>query len=204
MNPEILPEQKQQLATWASNRDALLLEISNLQSVRGGLEKVNKDLSDSNTDIVARMNEITGRIDELKKVEAELPTKISKEVADLQSQKTCMETEIVNLQKIVDVLVPQKNELESSIAFLTETFSSLNGRVSLLDKVIGHVTTISDKNAGIVESLVATVKNGLQEVVDVSSSLVKESNLVANELPKVFLEVKRQSLERQVINHKKI
>jgi chromosome segregation ATPase len=204
MESEILPEQKAQLITWAGQRDSILSEISVLQVTKEELEKSNLELRASSTEIESRCNQVAGRIAELNVREAELPTKISKEVAQLQSQKTCLEAEIANLQKVIDTLVPREKGLQTSISFLMETFNSINDRVGLLDKVVGHVTAISDKNSSTVENLMKSVKDSLQNVVDSHKVLVKESNDVANELPKVFLEVQRKSLVRQVINPKKI
>lgn len=204
MESVILPEQTAQLANWAVQRDGILMEISSLQTKKEGLEKTNKELANSHTDIEARINQVIGRITELNKVEQELPTKISKEVAQLESRKTCLETEIMNLQKIIDTLNPRKEGLETSISFLLETFNSINDRVGLLDKVVGHVTSISDKNAITIEALVKTVKDGLKDVIDTHKVAVDQSNSIINELPKVFLEVQRKSLVRQVINPKNI
>ena len=59
-------EQKQQLVTWAEKRDSLLSEIAILKDSKLKLERANKELADSNSDIESRMLVIQGRIQELK------------------------------------------------------------------------------------------------------------------------------------------
>lgn len=197
---EITTEQKMQLATWAEQRDSILLEISNLRTEKEKLESINKELAESNSDIEIRMNEIVGRIDELLKKEIDLIPLRLKEVSDLESRKTCLESEITSLDNLIKRLQPQKDNLEVSIAFLTDTFKSINDRVGLLDKVIGHVTQISDKNIIVIENFVSSLKKEIQVLIDLNKVNVDKTNFVISELPKVFLEVQRKSLIREKIN----
>lgn len=203
MENEITPEQKEQLKSWAGQRDSVLSEISNLRTIKEKLEKENRELSDSNSEIDIRVNQSVGRIEELSKKERELESLLSKDIASLSSEKNVLESEITNLKKIVEVLEPQKKSLETSISFLTETFNSLHERVGVLDKVVGHVTTVSDKNVSVISDLVSSVKASLQEIIDINLSNVEKTNVVIKELPVVFLEVKRKSLIREVINEPK-
>jgi chromosome segregation ATPase len=194
MEPEITPEQNSKLETWVAKRDEILSEISSLRTIKEKLEKENKNLADSNTDIETRMNEIRGRIEELKLKESELPTLLRKDIAPLQVTKSNLETDITSLSKIVKLLKEQKESLEKDVAFELETFNSLHGKASILEKFIGHVTEISAKNDRSISKLVEEIKEGMEELVKKKNEANHQTDTVVKELPKVFLEVRRKSI----------
>lgn len=204
MNPEITIEQKEQLNTWAGQRDAMLLEISGLRTEQEKLIITNNELSNSSSDISTRLTKTLGRIEELEKKEKELPLLISREIADLKTEKSNLQVENTSLGRINSVLYNEKLGLEASISFLTETFNTMNDRVGLLEKVVGHVTEVSDKNITTINDLISTVKTGMQELIDTNQSVVEKTNTVIGEIPKIVLESKRVSLERSVIKKQKI
>lgn len=199
MNPEITIEQKEQIKTWAEQRDSLLLEISNLKTEKENLEKTNRNLADSNTDIVARMNEIKGRIEELKIKESELPLVISKEVAFLQSKRTTLEAEITAFSKIIEVLTSQKTSLEADVSFALSNFEVLKGETLLLDKVVDRVTTVSLENSNRINSLVNNLAKSLEEIIEVNRKNVFETNIVIDKLPKMLVEAQKHGLIRNKI-----
>lgn len=200
MPPEITPDQKVQLDTWASQRDAILAEISVLQIAKDALIVENKKLANSNTEIDARMNVTLGKIAELETKEREFATLVSIDVANLEKQKAVLEADIAGLNRSVGALTTQKTGLEASVAFLVETFKSINERVGLLESVVNHVTVISDRNVGIIGSMTESVKSSLSNLIEAQNAAVEKSNFVISELPKVFLEVQRKSLVREVVN----
>ena len=191
---EITPEQKAYLATFAGRRDAALLEISNLQIAKEKLEKTNKELAISCSDTEVRMNQIIGRIDELKKKEAELPLLVSKEVASLQSQKTCLETEIMNLSKLVEVLTVQKTSLDKDVSSALATFTALKDEAISLDSVVDHVTRVSKNNVTLIDDLVAKLARSLEEIIEVNKKNVFETNVVIDKLPRMLVEIQKKGL----------
>lgn len=191
---EITPEQKAYLATFAGKRDAALLEISNLQIAKEKLEKTNKELAISCSDTEVRMNQIIGRIDELKKKEAELPLLVSKEVANLQSQKTCLETEIMNLSKLVEVLTVQKTSLDKDVSSALATFTALKDEAISLDSVVDHVTRVSKNNVTLIDDLVAKLARSLEEIIEVNKKNVFETNVVIDKLPRMLVEIQKKGL----------
>ena len=196
---EITPEQKEQLKTWAGQRDALLLEISSLRTVKEGLEKTNKELAISNTDITTEINKMLGRIEELKKKEAELVTLQSKELSVIQVNKNTLESDIEKLSKMIIALAVQKRDLERDISFLTDTFQKVEGKVSELDKVVDHVTRVSSENEEVFNTLMANLKKTLGELIDVNTKNVFETNVVIEKLPQMLVEVRKQGLMRNKI-----
>lgn len=191
---EITPEQKAYLATFAGKRDAALLEISNLQIAKEKLEKTNKELAISCSDTEVRMNQIIGRIEELQKKEAELPLLVSKEIASLQSQKTCLETEIMNLSKLVEVLTVQKTSLEKDVSSALANFTALKDEAISLDSVVDHVTRVSKNNVTLIDDLVAKLARSLEEIIEVNKKNVFETNVVIDKLPRMLVEIQKKGL----------
>jgi chromosome segregation ATPase len=199
MDPEITPEQKEQLKTWAGKRDSILLEISGLQDLKSKLQEENKKAADSYTDLITQTNIIIGRIEELKKKESELPLLISKEVASLESQKITLESEITNLKKIIESLSLEKDSILKDIYLITQTYHSINERVGLLDKVVDHVTKVSEHNKFVIENLVESIKKSTAEVVAINEKNVLETNLVLEKLPAMLVELQRVQLIKNKI-----
>jgi predicted nucleic acid-binding Zn-ribbon protein len=196
---EITPEQKAYLATFAGRRDAALLEISNLQIAKEKLEKENKEIAISYSDTEARMNKVLGRIEELTKKEAELPLLISKDIAVLQTRKTCLETEIMNLTKIVEILSTQKASLEKDVSSALTTFNTVKDETLLLDRVVDHVTKVSVDNSRDINMIVADLKKSLEEIVAVNKKNVFETNLVIEKLPAMLVEAQKHGLIKNKI-----
>ena len=203
MEIEITPEQKAYLETWAGKRDILSSEVSNLQTQKEKLESDVRNLSDSYSDIETRANQIVGRIEELYKKEKEAQDMTFKEVVSLRIEKSSLQVEILEASKVVVDLKSKKEELQTEISFLANTLRIMNDRVGSLDKIIGDTTAINANNVAVIEGLVSAVKSGLQSVIDINTEVVKKTNSVITELPKVFLEVQRKSLERKIIKKQK-
>jgi predicted nucleic acid-binding Zn-ribbon protein len=191
---EITPEQKGQLRTWAGQRDAILLEISNLQTAKEKLVTSNKEMANSYSDTEKNMNQVIGRIEELKKKEAELPLLISKDVAVLQSRKTCLETEIMNLTKLVEVLSTQKASLEKDVSSALATFTAVKDEAITLDGVVDHVVRVSKNNVTLVEDLVSKLAKSLEEIIEVNKKNVSETNVVIDKLPRMLVEIQKKGL----------
>ena len=199
MPNEITPEQREQLKTWAGQRDSLLSEISVLRTSKEGLEKTSKELASSNTNINADINKALGRIEELKKKEAELVTLQSKEISSLQVEKVGLESDVSNLWKIINILNEQKVGIEKDISLLTDTFVRVNNKTSELDKVVDHVTRVSSDNKHEIDSLLEKLKKTLGELIDVNTKNVFETNVVIEKLPQMLVEVRKQSLMRNKV-----
>lgn len=194
MAEEFTKEQKDQLKTWAEQRDEILLAISNLRTEEEKLQQVNKELAESNSDIEARMYEIRGRIEELKIKEAELPPVMLKEVAFLESKKSTLESEITLLAKMLEVLKPQKESLESDIAQALAIFEVVKGETLLLEKVVDKVTVASKTNTDMINLLVANLAKSLEEIIVVNKKNVTETNVVIDKLPAMMLELQKAGL----------
>jgi len=199
MVEEFTKEQKAQLKTWAEQRDELLLSISKLREEEEKLQTINKETANSNTDIINRAYLIEGRIEELNKKESELPKVISKEVAFLESKKTVLESEIINLGKIINILTPQKTELEYDIEKAFKNFNIIKGESLLLEKVTDKVTTISKDNTDKINLLVSDLAKSLKEIIAVNKKNVDETNIVIDKVPKMIMEAQKHGLIKNKI-----
>lgn len=194
METEITPEQKGHLETWAGQRDAILLEISSLQSEKEQLELKNITLAESYTDIELRMNQNVGRIEELKKKEAELPLLISKEISSLNSEKSILQTEVTQLKSVLEVLKSDKEEVKADIASAISTFSVVKAESLLLEKIVDHVTKTSESNVKKIDSLVENLAKSLEEIIEVNKKNVAETNVVLDKLPRMLVEIQKRGL----------
>ena len=191
---EFTKEQKDQLKTWAEQRDAVLLEISNARTIEERLQITNRELAESSTNIVAQMNTVLGRIEELLKKEAELPALITREIATLQSKKSGLESQIPPLEKIVEILTSQKTSLQVDVASVLNTFEAINGQSLLLEKVVDKVTVISKTNTDKINSLVSDLAKSLEEIITVNKKNVLETNVVIEKLPAMMMELQKAGL----------
>jgi predicted nucleic acid-binding Zn-ribbon protein len=199
MDPEMTLEQKENLKTWAEQRDSILSEISVLKTESEKLQKINKDLANSITDVESRMNEIRGRIEELKIKENELPLVISKEVVFLQSKKSTLEAEINSLLKIVEILTSQKTSLEADVSFALNAFDAVKGETFLLDKIVDKVTTVSQDNTNKINTLVNDLAASLEEIIAVNRKNVFETNIVIEKVPAMIMEAQKHGLIKNKI-----
>jgi len=191
---ELTTEQRDNLKTWAEQRDSLLSEISILRVSSETLQNTNKELAESNTDMEDRMNVIRGRIVELKIKEGELPEVILKEVAFLQSKKSTLEAEIPVLIKLIEILKSQKTSLETDVSSALSNFDVLKGETLLLDKVVDRVTQVSKGNTDKINLLVKNLAVSLEEIIEVNRKNVFETNIVIDKVPKMIMECQKKGL----------
>lgn len=93
-------EQQNQLKSWASERDAILSDISMARSEHDLIVKANRMLTESNTEISQSILRSEGRMLELDKKEREYTEIVSSEIADLGKKKTLLETEVTSLKRM--------------------------------------------------------------------------------------------------------
>lgn len=196
MSNEITPEQKAQLTTWAGQRDIILLEISALQTEKEKLESKNKELAESSVDIDKRMNITLGRIQELENKERELPELISKSIASLNTEKSNLETQIPLLNSLVNILEAQKESLKKDVASELNVFSEIKETALSLEKVVSHVTVVSDENKKKINSLVLDLEKSLEEIIKVNKKNVEETNIVIDKVPRMLVEIQKKGLAR--------
>lgn len=200
---EITPEQQAQLDTWAGKRDALISEVAGLESRKEKLGSEIKDMATSYADIEERRTQYIGRIEELIQKEKDLYSLTPKELVELRIEKSTLQSEITLLKSSVNELNLLKFEAKNDVAFASDVLKSMTERANALESVVGNTMEVNKANVSIIENMVESVKNGLQSIINSNNENVEKTNVVINDLPKVFLEVKRQSLERNTIKKQK-
>jgi chromosome segregation ATPase len=194
MNEEISFEQQTQLKSWATERDSLLSVISVLKNENQILNQRNSELALSSQEIEQKINQSLGRLEELDKREVEKAGVISREISSLTNVKTTLESQITNLAKQVDSLTDKKNHLTEDISTLSDIHSKVFNRMGVLDKVVDHVTRVSDQNTNDISKMVADLKKSIQEIIDVNKQNTQETILIADKLPRMFFDLQRETL----------
>jgi predicted nuclease with TOPRIM domain len=197
MPPEISSEQDALLASWAAQRDAILLRISVAREEYNTLLASNTSLTDSNTDLENRALVIEGRIQELVKKEEEFKLLVSSETAALAAEKSGLQSDVANLRSEIVVLQTHKNTIKDMVNTLTDVYDRVFSRAEVLDKVVDHVTTISKDNIRDVEMLLGTLKSSVQGVIDINTENVAKTNNLIAEIPRaMFNMLRREPIQR--------
>ena len=191
---EITREQKEQLKTWAEQRDVLLSEISILRDEKLILQKTNKEIANSSLDIADRIKISEGRIFEMNKKEVEYESVMNTELAQRIMDKAVLENQIPELQKQVDGLESQKKSLIESIEIMQSVNSGFAAKNIELEKQIGGVIYLNEKNANAVNTLMENLKVSTKELIDINKKNVEETNIVLDKLPRMLVELQKHGL----------
>jgi uncharacterized coiled-coil DUF342 family protein len=197
---ELTPEQAQQIASWVSQRDAILADIANLRTEQHKLTLSNQGLAESNTDIETRINKGLGRIEELDKKEKEYEEIISTKLSDSLVQSSQLQSEITGLTREIGLLFSQKETLVDLVLNLTSIHNKLSESAVETEKMIGAVTQVNSDNAKELQNLLIEVKNQVKQIIDVNESNVAKTNVVINDLPKIIFDLQRELFERKQFN----
>lgn len=193
MPEELTPEQKMQLASWVEQRDALLVELSDVRTAVARATKRNEELAISNTDLEDRIKHSEGRIEELAKRDEISIDLVKSEMVPLYAEKARLQEQILGLYREVATSVEEKNKLNQDIIFARDTYKDISERILALEKVTEHVTRVSSQNIKDVENMIAGLKASCQGVIDINTENVKKTNNIVNELPRLFFEMQKQA-----------
>ena len=105
MNPEITPEQKQQLNSWALQRDNILADLAVKQIENDKLATANKELAASLTRVQEEINQSLGRLDEMTKKEEEFDKLMRIDNAELSARQVGLQSQIYELEKEINILL---------------------------------------------------------------------------------------------------
>ena len=197
MNPELTPEQRQQMSSWAAQRDAILSEISVHRTANDQLTSSNKALAASNTEIDTKIKEKTGRLEELDKKEKEAEGILSVEVADLTALKSKLQAEVFGLEKEVQALKANVESHKGMITTLADTHNKVFDHTADLHKAMGDSTKLNAANIAQINELLDRMKGSLQQVWDVNSQNVEKANYIIAQLPQMFFELQKIHLNRK-------
>ena len=196
--------QKKQLETWATKRDEILKDISRLTIDKIAKEKENIELTNSNTDIVNQINEGLGRLAEILKQEETRATLVSREIVELEKQKTTLLIEIPLIRQAIVSLNVTKDTLISSIETLTLVHDKVFDRTGGLEAIVDHVKNVSERNLNMLINTFETIKKTSNEIIAVNQKNVTETMIVIDKLPRAILEYRRPVLPQRTIMSKRI
>jgi len=195
---EITPEQKAQLNSWADQRDSILGVISALKTEKESLVKTNIELGESNAEIQFSIAKGIGRIEEIQKQEEILGTKISKEVADLITEKTVLHTEIEAKKSEIISLNTEKETILDTMKIFIENNQKVFSQTGVLEEIVDKVTTVSKANIFEVENFMTNLKNSIQGLIDVNSKNIDQTNIVIEKLPRLFFEMRKPEVIKKL------
>lgn len=199
MEPTITPEQEAQLKAWASERDAVLSEIAILRDEKEKLTKSNQEASASYSEILTKVQQSIGRMEELDLKEKEWEVIMSNEVADLRVEETKIEDKLTDLKTQVAIYESKKETLVKDIELLLVMYDQHYGHAQNLDKVIDRVVRISQENMDKLNIFVKGLEPEVQKLFNLVETNVVKTNYVINELPQIYFDLKRKSLTREKI-----
>jgi chromosome segregation ATPase len=198
------PEQTKQLASWVSQRDLILVDISNLRTEQEKLTKTNLELAGSNTEIQNKIQQSVGRLQELYDREKDVVKNVSVELSGLRVEKTQLETKIEDLSKEIGFLTTHKNDLVELTDKLLTAHDVVTHNALSIDKVAGDAVKVNSDNVREIERLLATMKEELKKTIDVNEQNVSKTNVVINDLPRIIFDLQKDIAERKKFNKVKI
>lgn len=200
MPPEITPEQQAQLAAWPARRDAMLAEASILAETKKKLVEDNDALAASNSDLHDRINQALGRMAAIDAEEKDYQGIVAKEVSELIVQKSSLQSEVAGLKNEIGILQSQKATLTDSISNLKDAYDRVFQRAEVLDKVVDHVTRVSESNASVMENSTADFKKNVDEMMSILNKNIEKANFIITKVPEVYFELQRQNaIKKQTI-----
>ncbi len=199
----LLPEQNKQLLSWASQRDSILLEIAQSKTESEKLIAINRDLSSSNTEIADRIQQSLGRIEELTKKEKDLSELTTVENARLSQGKSVLQSEVAALYKEISLLKEHKDSLVENIDTLVRIHDKAFATIENVEQRVGYIAKISSENAQKIETVLSLVEEKSKDIVAVSTANIAAHTHVLTEIPRLFVELKRQSMDRDIISKHK-
>ncbi len=195
----LTPEQNNQLLSWASKRDSILLDIANKTTDRDHLIAINKDLASSNTEITDRIQQSIGRLEEINKKEEERATLIRADIVVLEAKKSILQTEISTHEFEIKTLLDKKESLNNDIATSIKIHESILSRSSDIERLIGETVTLNATNSREIANILVEAGNELQKVIDIGEKNITKTNAVILEIPKMIVDLHKDVLERKKI-----
>jgi len=190
--------QKNKLKSWVEERDSILSEISILRDEKEKLLKSNREISESYTRTCDEINQSKGRLLELDIKEKEVNDILSTELADTLIKKNELESKIPILEKQVSILESEKKSLIDSIETLQSINSGFFTKNIELEKQIGGIIELNEKNVNVVTSMMESLKVSTKELIDINKKNVEETNIVIDKLPRMVVELQKRGLIKKI------
>ncbi len=196
MNPEITPDQKKQLKSWADQRDEILASIEVARTEFGTLTTRNVELANSNTEIETKIYKAEGRLTEMNVREAEYEVIVAAEIVDLEKNKTRLESVVSSLEMNLVILEGRKLSVENALTAMVNAHDKIFARAEGLNKIISEAMTKNVDGLHEVQTIIEDVKKTGAAVVAANTHNVEVTNRVSVEIPRLLVEARRITMER--------
>jgi len=186
--------------SWVGQRDAILVEISNLREENKKLSEENISFSDSNTEISDKIKKSEGKLEELIKKEEEFSTLIKSDNAVLKVEKSELQTTNQGLKTENNLLEEKKKGLLMDIANLSSIHENIYEKTNGLESLVGGIVKVSSDNATVINRMFESAATNLQKVIDIGEKNVDKTNKLVLDIPKIIVDLHRDVVERRRIS----
>ncbi len=204
MDSQLTPEQKRQLDSWAAQRDSILRDIGEKKTESEKLTVTNVQLAASNTEISNKIQQSIGRLEELDKQEAKRTAFTTLENANLNVEKSILQTEVSSLKSEISSLSTIKEGLKSDIESVTKVHEAVFSRASEIERIVGETVKLNSTNASEIKTILGDAGIELKKIIDIGRENVEVTNQAILKLPKIVVDLHRNVIERQKIPRAKI
>lgn len=175
-------------------------EVASLRDEKHKLQKNVSELAESKTLIINKINYFNGQSEELKKKEEEIKQTLSTDISVLQIKKTELEGTISSVKKEIESIYKEKGVVEESIKIFKDYKANIKDGNNLVDHIVEHVSRINSQNVKEVDDFMIELKDKVAKIIFLSSSNIEKHNLILDEIPRLFVELQRKSLNREILN----
>ena len=78
-------------------------------------------------------------------------------------------------------------------------FNTVKDQALSLNKIVDHVTRVSEDNVAKIDLLVSNLEKSLEEIIAVNKKNVFETNIVIDKLPRMLVEAQKHGLIKNKI-----
>ncbi len=196
---DLTPAQKLQLGTWVVQRDAIILSISHKRDEEKVLIDSVNQLCKTKSEVYDEIQQSIGRLEELKKKEAEFATLTTSENAELRVIKSQLQTEIIGLETSLVLLKSSEVTAKENVSTLINLFEKLFDKTNGLESLVSGIVKVSSESALSVKNILITAGEELQKVVDIGEKNVNKTNKLLLDIPKIVVDLHRDIIERRTI-----
>ncbi len=204
MDPLLTQDQNRQLASWASQRDAILRDIGDRKTENEGLTKANRDLADSNTEISNRIQQSIGRLEELDRREASRAALTTVENENLTREKSILQTEVSSLRSMISTLAGEYVDIREKTESITKVYETVFSKAGDIERIIEGTVRMSSSNASEVKAVLEAAAAQMTKIVEIGRKAVDESNQTIGKIPQMMVDIHKDVIERRTISRNKI
>jgi len=157
-------EQIKMMKTWASERDAILSEISKARTEYDLLLNKNTQLNSDNSSVFIEIIAHKKAVEVINGYESDRSLLISKELSEMITRKTILESSVLQLEAEVAFLSGNKMSIIEDIKLLSPLHEKFLNQTRALEHTVEHVVRVNESNTNKVNIMVSSLKNFLSDI----------------------------------------